>query len=524
MRILVCAFACAPQKGSEPGAGWAVVEAAACAGHDVTLLTARHNKSAMERGLRAQAVIANRVQVEYVGMPAALHRIWESVHRPGKQLHYLLCQRGIGKIACRLHQEQRFDVAHHVTIAADYMPCGVSRVAGLPLVWGPVGGAQRIPDACRPWLGWRGRSLELARRSLADPLRRAGGLRTARRAGLVVAQNDDAARFWSDHGIQSTTRPNVFLHDPEHDDVTPPPWNADSERRRAVFVGRLVAWKGVHLALATMTEPAALGWELHFFGTGPEERRLRSGIRAHGLEDRVHLNGLRSRGEIRALLLQADALLFPSIARLRPVGRRRGALGRVPRGLPPDGRSGRTGPTGRGAGDRGHGTAAAPTGGGACGDVNVASSPGALERRRAIGAAPGVVPTCKIRMCEPVRRQGARSIASVLALALFTVVLPVCSVAAAKPNAVNPVTVTPRSGTPPPSAVALPVGANAQALVTRYPAGTAFEIDTGIHSDFSVVPKSQDTFYAAPGAVLDGLGVAPSAFRERRSSPQLASP
>ncbi len=289
------------------------MEAAACAGHDVTLLTARHNKSAMERGLRAQAVIANRVQVEYVGMPAALHRIWESVHRPGKQLHYLLCQRGIGKIACRLHQEQRFDVAHHVTIAADYMPCGVSRVAGLPLVWGPVGGAQRIPDACRPWLGWRGRSLELARRSLADPLRRAGGLRTARRAGLVVAQNDDAARFWSDHGIQSTTRPNVFLHDPEHDDVTPPPWNADSERRRAVFVGRLVAWKGVHLALATMTEPAALGWELHFFGTGPEERRLRSGIRAHGLEDRVHLNGLRSRGEIRALLLQADALLFPSM-------------------------------------------------------------------------------------------------------------------------------------------------------------------------------------------------------------------
>ena len=57
-------------------------------------------------------------------------------------------------------------------------------------------------------------------------------------------------------------------------------------------------------------------------------------------------------------------------------------------------------------------------------DVNVASSPGALERRRAIGAAPGVVRTGEIRMYEPVRRQGARWIAPVLALALLAVVLP----------------------------------------------------------------------------------------------------
>jgi glycosyltransferase involved in cell wall biosynthesis len=313
VRILVCAFACAPQRGSEPGAGWAVVEAAARAGHEVTVLTARHNRSAMENGLRDEAAIADRIHVEYVGMSPAFHRVWDRARRPGKQLQYLLCQRGIGKVAMRLHKERPFDVAHHVTLAADYMPCGVSRVAGLPLVWGPVGGAQQIPEACRPWLGWRGRSLELARRSLADPLRHAGALRTARRAALVVAQNDDAARFWSDRGIQSTTRPNVFLRDPGDGDVVPPPWDTSSERLHAVFVGRLVAWKGVHLALATMAEPAALGWELHFIGSGPEERRLRSGVRALGLEERVHLHGGRSRRDVRALLPRADALLFPSM-------------------------------------------------------------------------------------------------------------------------------------------------------------------------------------------------------------------
>ena len=248
-------------------------------------MTARHNRSDIERGLRDGRAVASRIRVEYVGMPTSLFRWWDRFGRPGKQLHYLLCQQAITRITSRLHQAVPFDVAHHVTIAADFMPCGVSRIDGLPLVWGPVGGAQHIPASCRRWLGWRGRSLELARRLLADPLRHVAALRTARRAALVVSQNDDAARYWSKRGIRAVTRPNVFLDDPQLETDSPLPWNAASERRHAVFVGRLVAWKGVHLALATMAEPAAAGWELHFFGTGPEEGRLRERIRELGLDD-----------------------------------------------------------------------------------------------------------------------------------------------------------------------------------------------------------------------------------------------
>jgi glycosyltransferase involved in cell wall biosynthesis len=279
----------------------------------VTVLTARHNRPEVEQGLRADPALSSRIEVEYVGMPSSLHHTWDRVGRPGKQLHYLLCQSAIASIAARLHRARPFDVAHHITIAADYMPCGVSRIEGLPLVWGPVGGAQHIPAACRRWLGWRGRSLELARRVMADPLRRLAAVRTARRAALVVAQNDDAARFWSQQGIGTTTRPNVFLHDADPDAVLIPPWNRVSERRRAVFVGRLVAWKGVHLALATLAEPAAADWELHFYGTGPEAGRLRTRIQDLGLADRVHLHGQRTRREIRSLLPRADAMLFPSL-------------------------------------------------------------------------------------------------------------------------------------------------------------------------------------------------------------------
>ena len=281
MRILVCAFACAPHKGSEPGAGWAVVEASARAVHVFTVMTARHNRSDIERGLRDGRAVASRIRVEYVGMPTSLFRWWDRFGRPGKQLHYLLCQQAITRITSRLHQAVPFDVAHHVTIAAglhalrceqnptDCRSCGALY----------VGGAQHIPASCRRWLGWRGRSLELARRLLADLLRHVAALRTARRAALVVSQNDDAARYWSKRGIRAVTRPNVFLDDPQLETDSPLPWNAASERRHAVCVGRLVAWKGVHLALATMAEPAAAGWELH--SSSAPGRKRRATARAH---------------------------------------------------------------------------------------------------------------------------------------------------------------------------------------------------------------------------------------------------
>jgi parallel beta-helix repeat protein len=109
--------------------------------------------------------------------------------------------------------------------------------------------------------------------------------------------------------------------------------------------------------------------------------------------------------------------------------------------------------------------------------------------------------------------------ALVVTLFLSTAVLSVSGVGDAASK--SPMAPTPRSNTPPATAVPLPSSADAQALVHRSPAGSAFVIGAGVHDGFSVVPKAGDTFYSDPGAVLDGLGALPSAFREVRSSPAI---
>jgi hypothetical protein len=72
---------------------------------------------------------------------------------------------------------------------------------------------------------------------------------------------------------------------------------------------------------------------------------------------------------------------------------------------------------------------------------------------------------------------------------------------------------TPRSSNPPGGAVVIADDVNAKRLVEREPPGTSFVIATGIHELFSVIPLAGDTFYAQPGAVLDGIHMAITAFK-----------
>ena len=46
-----------------------------------------------------------------------------------------------------LHNQNAFDIAHHVTYANGWMPSFIGALLPVPFVWGPVGGGQQTPPA-----------------------------------------------------------------------------------------------------------------------------------------------------------------------------------------------------------------------------------------------------------------------------------------------------------------------------------------------------------------------------------------
>jgi len=140
MRILLSAFACEPEKGSEPGVGWAWAYQLAKAGHEICVLTVDHHRPAIERKL-PELDLPN-LHFEYVGVRHIPY--W----MPGVSVYpfYMCWQWNAYLRAKQLHSERRFDLVHHVTYALFRNASYLHRL-GAPFIFGPVGGGERSPIA-----------------------------------------------------------------------------------------------------------------------------------------------------------------------------------------------------------------------------------------------------------------------------------------------------------------------------------------------------------------------------------------
>jgi glycosyltransferase involved in cell wall biosynthesis len=300
VKVLISAYACEPGGGSEPGAGWVWALAAARAGHEVWLVTRENNRDAVEAALGRERGLG--VHPVYFDLPDRWRR-WKRGPR-GVRLYYTLWQFGVRRLARRLHARHRFHVAHHLTFAVDWLPAGVVGLPELPSVWGPVGGAGSVPLSLYRWLGVRGTVTELLREGPVRLLRGVLGARTARRADVVVAQNDTVARRFS-AVRRVVVEPNIAVQSFDFG------CGRTRARETAVFAGRLVPWKGVAIAVAALA--CIPSWRLRVIGEGPDRARLERLAARKGVGDRVEFLGQLPRSEVLAEMRRATTLVLPSM-------------------------------------------------------------------------------------------------------------------------------------------------------------------------------------------------------------------
>src|SRR5207302_2919126 len=129
VNVLISAYACRPDRGSEPGVGWNVVRQIARA-HDVWVLTRAANRSSIESFLAREPL--PRARFVYLDLPRWA-RFWKQGRR-GLRLYYYLWQLMAYRAGRRLHRAVAFDVVHHVTLVSYWMPSFLALLP-LPFVW-----------------------------------------------------------------------------------------------------------------------------------------------------------------------------------------------------------------------------------------------------------------------------------------------------------------------------------------------------------------------------------------------------
>jgi glycosyltransferase involved in cell wall biosynthesis len=157
----------------------------------------------------------------------------------------------------------------------------------------------------------RGKWGEIFRDFMNGTLRAISGARLARHATLLVALNPDVQARWQAGPTPVVMASNIALDKTELAVGAPTATGrGDQGPRLALFVGRLIPWKGLLLAVQSLRH--APHWKLVVLGEGPDRARAEALAIRLGVEDRLEFRGLVPRPEVLDIFRCADAVLFPS--------------------------------------------------------------------------------------------------------------------------------------------------------------------------------------------------------------------
>lgn len=305
----MAAFACEPDKGSEPEVGWRwALEMAKH--HELTVVTQTKNREAIERWRSRHAVGHAFPSFSYLELGA----VWRSLKYRvpgGMYVYYFLWQWRLAWHVGKLVRSTKFDLMHHVTFASFKMPVGLR---GAPVVWGPVGGAEPAPMHLLDGFGtWLGRSRERVRNlstMIAGKLVRLWSP-NHRSGGIALTSTPATSRLLKANGIPYREMPTIGYDSDVLNGIRR--YSTAAEPLQLLFVGRLHLLKGVHLLLEALhrLEPGSV--VLSIVGDGVERGRLEQQVRDLALAPHVRFCGFVPRYELGDVFASHDVLAAPSL-------------------------------------------------------------------------------------------------------------------------------------------------------------------------------------------------------------------
>lgn len=307
MRILLSAFACAPNVGSETGGGWRwALELAR--EHEVVVLTDIARRPMLEPFIGA----LDNPRVVYF-RPAGLGKL--PLDSRTAQFLYSAWQYALLPFARRLHREHRFDLAIHLTYGVFRHPSFLGFL-GIPFVFGPVGGGEDAPWRLKRAYPWRDKLASLARRLLNLSAKFNPFLWLAlSRADLILVRTAETARALPPPFVRRAVE-HQEIGTPAHGRRGPLPRRAADAPLEVLFAGRLLCLKGIHLALRAVAQARASGADIRFtiIGSGPRETWLKEIAAGLGLaEPALRWVARVPQDRLFEMYEAGHCLLFPSL-------------------------------------------------------------------------------------------------------------------------------------------------------------------------------------------------------------------
>jgi glycosyltransferase involved in cell wall biosynthesis len=307
MRILLSAFSCSPKWGSESAVGWHWANELARE-HQVFVITHQFFK-----GHHLEVPSCNPSYV-YLSAPTfgmSADRYLNS------RLYYCFWQVYCLFFCLRGGIHRNVDLVHHLTWGTFRFPSFLG-LLGKPFFIGPVGGGERAPVRLS-------RSLPFGQR--VHEFVRLGGIMLSKVDPSVWLNCATATTILCRTEESKTALPSIFwkkcrirqeigvCSGPAKPSQAPRIADCADTPLRALYAGRLIGWKGVHLAIKGVANARRRGVDvtLAIAGEGPLRPWLQDLANQSGIAEFVHFLGRLDHNVLQMTYSTMDVFVFPSL-------------------------------------------------------------------------------------------------------------------------------------------------------------------------------------------------------------------
>jgi len=315
MKILLVAFACHPEWGSESAAGWGSASLLAQK-HNVHVVTHTENRNGIQIATKNKKYEGS-LKLTYVGEPFKCH--------PNRMVARINSWRIYKKWLDQVEQEmpeilrsEQYDFIHHVTIATWRIAAPWYRF-GLPTIFGPVGGTASYP--------WKLMGMLSAIGALFESIRNLGNsischmpniVASCRRTSAIICGNREAGEFLLRIRKRKT---GIHILSSAHfsgEDISRFSKDLAAKNYQGTlnaFAGGIcIGSKGIHFALQALRVARDQGSIIQYTiaSTGPELEYLKKQTKRLGLENQVDFHNGFQHEAYRKALWQSQIFLLPS--------------------------------------------------------------------------------------------------------------------------------------------------------------------------------------------------------------------
>lgn len=307
LKVLISAFACQPNKGSEPEVGWQWAMQMSLY-HDVTVLTRIYHRAVIERAL--EPFRGKRPLPQFVYHEEGPLLCWLFERYNIIRIYYVFWQLSAWKVISKLNRETSFDLMHHVTIAGFRFNTAIWN-HGVATIWGPVGGILSIPWRLLPWKHPKPLLFELFR-SINNFLQSFPFNFLPKRVQMTtitLVSTKEMQKVFQALGLEARLMPTIGLNTrllPE------PASRSHKGPLKMLFAGSIITLKGIDLAIQAVAE-AGTDATFTIIGNGPFMDSARKLVRQLGIESKVEFRGRLPLSEVLRSYGDYDLFLFPSL-------------------------------------------------------------------------------------------------------------------------------------------------------------------------------------------------------------------